>query len=70
MIINLIPFNFKLVVVLKMHQIITIIIIVITTTTTTTTATTHSLKKRKEEGNVGGKIKLWLVSTFQLSWRL
>lgn len=64
MIINLIPFNFKLVVVLKMHQIITIIIIV------TTTATTHSLKKRKEEGNVGGKIKLWLVSTFQLSWRL
>lgn len=67
MIINLIPFNFKLVVVLKMHQIITIIIIVITTTTTTTT---HSLKKRKEEGNVGGKIKLWLVSTFQLSWRL
>lgn len=66
MIINLIPFNFKLVVVLKMHQIITIIIIVITTTT----ATTHSLKKRKEEGNVGGKIKLWLVSTFQLSWRL
>lgn len=68
MIINLIPFNFKLVVVLKMHQIITIIIIVITTTTTT--ATTHSLKKRKEEGNVGGKIKLWLVSTFQLSWRL
>lgn len=67
MIINLIPFNFKLVVVLKMHQIITIIIIVITTTTT---ATTHSLKKRKEEGNVGGKIKLWLVSTFQLSWRL
>lgn len=69
MIINLIPFNFKLVVVLKMHQIITIIIIVITTTTTTT-ATTHSLKKRKEEGNVGGKIKLWLVSTFQLSWRL
>lgn len=65
MIINLIPFNFKLVVVLKMHQIITIIIIVITTT-----ATTHSLKKRKEEGNVGGKIKLWLVSTFQLSWRL
>lgn len=70
MIINLIPFNFKLVVVLKMHQIITIIIIVITTTTTTTTATTHSLKKRKEEGNVGGKIKLWLVSTFQLSWWL
>lgn len=69
MIINLIPFNFKLVVVLKMHQIITIIIIVITTTTTTT-ATTHSLKKRKEEGNVGGKIKLWLVSTFQLSWWL
>lgn len=69
MIINLIPFNFKLVVVLKMHQIITIIIIVITTTTTTT-ATTHSLKKRKEEANVGGKIKLWLVSTFQLSWRL
>lgn len=67
MIINLIPFNFKLVVVLKMHQIITIIIIVITTTTT---ATTHSLKKRKEEGNVGGKIKLWLVSTFQLSWWL
>lgn len=66
MIINLIPFNFKLVVVFKMHQIITIIIIVITTTT----ATTHSLKKRKEEGNVGGKIKLWLVSTFQLSWRL
>lgn len=65
MIINLIHFNFKLVVVLKMHQIITIII-----TTTTTTATTHSLKKRKEEGNVGGKIKLWLVSTFQLSWRL
>lgn len=64
--INLIHFNFKLVVVLKMHQIITIIIIV----TTTTTATTHSLKKRKEEGNVGGKIKLWLVSTFQLSWRL
>lgn len=69
MIINLIPFNFKLVVVLKMHQIITIIIIIVITTTTTT-ATTHSLKKRKEEGNVGGKIKLWLVSTFQLSWRL
>lgn len=68
MIINLIPFNFKLVVVLKMHQIITIIIIIVITTTTT--ATTHSLKKRKEEGNVGGKIKLWLVSTFQLSWRL
>lgn len=68
MIINLIHFNFKLVVVLKMHQIITIIIIIVTTTTTT--ATTHSLKKRKEEGNVGGKIKLWLVSTFQLSWRL
>lgn len=67
MIINLIPFNFKLVVVLKMHQIITIIIIIVITTTT---ATTHSLKKRKEEGNVGGKIKLWLVSTFQLSWRL
>lgn len=67
MIINLIHFNFKLVVVLKMHQIITIIIIIVTTTTT---ATTHSLKKRKEEGNVGGKIKLWLVSTFQLSWRL
>lgn len=66
MIINLIPFNFKLVVVLKMHQIITIIIIIVITTT----ATTHSLKKRKEEGNVGGKIKLWLVSTFQLSWRL
>lgn len=67
MIINLIHFNFKLVVVLKMYQIITIIIIIVTTTTT---ATTHSLKKRKEEGNVGGKIKLWLVSTFQLSWRL